>query len=150
MITDVTTKEIKTTTTTDAAGNTVTTTAEYHVYPGDQTVTTTRGGASSASAMTSSAMASSAMATEASSAYESSYGARSQAREAERETYAASSAAMMRVSNRWVPDVINVSRVIRWKNESVAKAWPNSQSDELPAERVISPRRIERSRNTPR
>lgn len=31
--TDVTTKEIKTTTTTDAAGNQVTTTAEYHVYP---------------------------------------------------------------------------------------------------------------------
>lgn len=76
--TDVTTKEIKTTTVTDAAGNVVTTKAECHVYPGDTTVTasTARGG-------------SSAMATEASSAYESAYGARSQLRESA-ETYSSS------------------------------------------------------------
>lgn len=38
VITDVTTKEIKTTTTTDSAGNVVTTTAEAYVYPLEHTV----------------------------------------------------------------------------------------------------------------
>ena len=79
--TDVTTKEIKTTTVTDSSGNVITTKAETHIFPGDTTVTTTttRGG-------------SSALATEASSsAYESTYGARSHLRESG-ETYASTGA----------------------------------------------------------